>query len=133
MLTRSVRWRAPRGAVVEVVVRRLVSLTRPSISAIDYAVTLVDGAAPLRIVSAINARVRNQEVSEDPRVGAHLPEGALRTVHREASGTWGAVVQRTRTTRLALVAAADHDLAGDEPARGLGPDVLRSRPRTASR
>jgi len=118
VLTRSIRWRAPRGAVVEVVVRRLVSLTRPSISAIDYAVTLVDGAAPLRIVSAINARVRNQEVSEDPRVGAHLPEGALRTVHREASGTWGAVVQRTRSTRLALVAAADHDLAGDEPARG---------------
>jgi alpha,alpha-trehalose phosphorylase len=118
VLTRSIRWRAPGGAVVEVVIRRLVSLTRPSISAIDYAVTLVDGAAPLRIVSAINARVRNQEVSEDPRVGAHLPEGALRTVHREASGTWGAVVQRTRSTRLALVAAADHDLAGDEPVRG---------------
>ena len=117
VLTRSVRWRAPRGAVVEVVARRLVSLTRPSISAIDYAVTVVDGAAPLRIVSAINARVNNQEVSEDPRVGAHLPEGALRTVHREASGTWGAVVQRTRGTRLALVAAADHDLSGDEPAR----------------
>jgi len=118
VLTRSIRWRAPRGTVVEIVARRLVSLTRPSISAIDYAVTLVDGAAPLRIVSAINARVRNQEVSEDPRVGAHLPEGALRTVHREASGTWGAVVQRTRRTRLALVAAADHDLGGDEPTRG---------------
>ena len=117
VLTRSVRWRAPRGAVVEVVARRLVSLTRPSISAIDYAVTMVEGATPLRIVSAINARVRNQEVSEDPRVGTHLPGGALRTVHREASGTWGAVVQRTRSTRLAVVAAADHDLASDEPAK----------------
>src|SRR5450756_805700 len=79
---------------------------------------LVDGAAPLRIVSAINARVRNQDVSDDPRVGAHLPEGALRTVHREASGTWGAVVQRTRNTRLALVAAADHELVGDDAAGG---------------
>jgi beta-phosphoglucomutase len=117
VLTRSVRWRAPRGIVVEVVARRLVSLTRPSIVAIDYSVTVVEGAAPLRIVSAINARVRNQEVSEDPRVGTHLPEGALRTVHREASGTWGAVVQRTRTTRLALAAAADHDLRADEPGR----------------
>jgi len=117
VLTRSIRWLAPRGAVVEIVARRLVSLTRPSIAAIDYAVTVVDGVAPLRIVSAINALVRNQEVSEDPRVGTHLPEGALRTVHREVSDTWGAMVQRTRTTRLALVAAADHDLGGDEPAK----------------
>jgi len=38
-------------------------------------------------------------------------------VHREASGTWGAVVQRTRTTRLAIAVAADHDLRADEPGR----------------
>ncbi len=117
LLTRSVRWRAPHGAVVEVVSRRLVSLTLPSIAAIDFVATLVEGTAPLRIVSAINTRVRNQEVSEDPRVGAHLPEDSLRTIHREASGTWGAVVQRTRTTRLALIAAADHDVSGNEPGR----------------
>jgi alpha,alpha-trehalose phosphorylase len=75
VLTRLVRWRSPRGAVVEVAARRLVSLTRPSIAALDYSVTVVGGAASLRIVSAINARVRNQEVSEDPRVGTHLPAG----------------------------------------------------------
>ena len=115
VLTRSVRWRAPQGAVVEIVTRRLVSLTRPDIAAIDFAVTLAEGAATLRVVSVINARARNQDVSEDPRVGAHLPDGALRTVHREASHMWGAIVQRTRTTRLAVVAAADHDLAVDGP------------------
>jgi len=117
VLTRSIRWRAPKGAVVEVVARRLVSLTRPDIAAIHFAVTLAEGAAQLRVVSAINARARNQDVSEDPRVGAHLPDGALRTVHHEASGMWGAIVQRTRTTRLAVVAAADHDLGGDAPER----------------
>ncbi len=89
-------------------------------------------ATPLRVVSAINARVRNQDVSGDPRVGAHLPEGALRTVHREASGTWGAVVQRTRTTRLAVVAAADHEL-GATRSPDLPPDRRRSPARTASR
>jgi beta-phosphoglucomutase len=113
VLTRSVRWRAPHGAVVDVVARRLVSITRPEVAAIDFAVTLAEGEATLRVVSAINARARNQDVSDDPRVGAHLPDGALRTVHYEASGTWGAVVQRTRATRLAVVAAADHELRGD--------------------
>ena len=115
-LTRTIRWRSPGGPVVDVVTRRLVSFERPGIAAIDFAVTLVSGSAPIRIVSRLNSRVRNLEVSDDPRVGAHLPAGALRTVHQEASGTWGAVVQRTRTTRLAVVAAAEHVVRGDPAA-----------------
>ena len=132
VLTRSVRWRAPHGAVVDVVARRLVSLTRPEIAAIDFAVTLVEGEATLRVVSAINAQVSNQDTSDDPRVGAHLPDGALRTVHHEASGTWGAVVQKTRTTQLAVVAAADHQLRGDAIASATaGPSSIAGENGTA--
>lgn len=117
VLTRTVRWRSPGGVTIEVAARRLVSLVRPSIAAIDYAVTvLAGGPATIRLVSALNARVRNQVVSDDPRVGAHLPDGSLHTVHREASGTWGAVVQRTTATRLAVGAAAEHTLRGDPSA-----------------
>ncbi|HEY6570156.1 MAG TPA: beta-phosphoglucomutase [Candidatus Limnocylindrales bacterium] len=113
VLTRTVRWRSPGGATVDVVARRLVSLARPAVGAIDFAVTLVEGDARIRIVSAINARVRNQEASDDPRVGAHLPANVLETIHHEASGTFGAVVQRTQATRLAIVAAADHVVRSD--------------------
>src|SRR5664279_399246 len=113
VLTRSVRWRAPHGAVVDVVARRIVTLSSSSAASDVYKRQLTEGEATLRVVSAINARARNQDVSEDPRVGAHLPDGALRTVHHESSGTWGAVVQRTRATRLAVVAAADHELRGE--------------------
>jgi beta-phosphoglucomutase len=117
VLARTLRWRAPGGTLVEVESRRIVSLARQSVAAIDFRVTLLEGGAPLRIVSRIQARVRNQEASDDPRVGAHLPEGALHTIHREASGTWGAVVQRTGTTRLAIAAAADHLLHVDDAVR----------------
>jgi trehalose/maltose hydrolase-like predicted phosphorylase len=113
VLTRQVRWRSPSGTTIELATRRLVSLARPSDAAIHYAVTVVGGDAPVRIVSTLDARVHDHAVSEDPRVGAHLPEGALRTVHREASGTWGAVVQRTATTRMAVVAGAEHLVGGD--------------------
>jgi alpha,alpha-trehalose phosphorylase len=124
VLLRSVRWRSPGGTTVEVVARRVVSLVRPSVAAIDYAVTVVDGAAPVPVPvePAINARVRNQVVSDDPRVGTHLHDGALQTVHREASGTWGAVVQRTRVTRLAIAAAAQHVVRCD----GEGAPVART-------
>ena len=110
VLTRTVRWRSPAGTSVEVTTRRLVSLARPEIAAIELAARVTDGpSAALRVESAINARVRNQEASADPRVGAHLPpEGALLTVHHESAGGWGAVVQRTRVTHLAIAASADH-------------------------
>ena len=114
IVTRSIRWRAGGGTAVEVVSRRLVSLVHTDIAAIDLSVSVVDGSAPLRIVSEVNGRARNQARADDPRVGAHLPENPLLAVHREAFGTWGAVVQRTRTTRLAVVVAADHVLRGSE-------------------
>ena len=117
VLARTLRWRAPGGTLVEVESRRLVSLARQSVAAIDFRVTLLEGTAPLRVVSRIHSRVHNQEASDDPRVGAHLPEGALHTIHREASGTWGAVVQRTGTTRLAIAAAVDHVLHADDAVR----------------
>ena len=114
VVTRTVRWRSPGGVTVKVVARRLVSFTYPSIAAIDYAVTPVRGRAALRITSRLDARVRNQDQVDDPRVGAHLPEGSLLGIHHESSGTWGAVVQRTRNTRLSVAAAADHVLLGAE-------------------
>ena len=91
VLTRTVRWQAPGGTVVEVVSRRLVSFAHPSIAAIDYAVTVVGGGgAAARSCRRSTGPVRNQAVADDPRVGAHLPDGSLLTVHREASGTGGA-------------------------------------------
>ena len=117
VVARTLRWRAPGGSLVEVESRRLVSLARPSVAAIDFRVTLLEGTAPLRVVSRIHSRVHNQEASDDPRVGAHLPEGALHTIDREASGTWGAVVQRTGTTRLAIAAAVDHVVHADDAVR----------------
>ena len=40
------------------------------------------------------------------------------TTHREVSGTWGAAIQRTRTTGLTLAVAMDHDVEVAGPASG---------------
>jgi beta-phosphoglucomutase len=115
-LARTVRWRSPAGHLVEVTTRRLVSLRRPDIAAIEFVVALLEGNASLRVESAIDARARSGGPSDDPRVGTPLPEGALATIEREASGTWGAVVQRTQVTRQRIVAAMDHRVSVDGPA-----------------
>jgi len=124
VLARSFRWRAPGGAVVDVMVRRLVSLTRREVAAIRYEVALVEGRVPLRMVSAINGDVRNQSGTDDPRIGAHLPDRVLCTIRREAAGSSGILVQRTTNTGFTLATAMDHELATEE--------IAGSPPRTAT-
>ncbi len=111
LVTRAFRWQAPHGAEVAVSAERLVSLTRESIAAIRYRVTAESGSVAVRVVSTIDARVRNRGDSDDPRLGALVSEDALRLVRSEVDGPWGVVVQRTASTRLAVVAAADHVVA----------------------
>jgi beta-phosphoglucomutase len=112
VVTRAFRWQSPHGAEVRVSAERLVSLTRESIAAIRYRVSAESGSVPVRAVSTIDARVRNRGESDDPRLGSTVSEDALRLVRSEADGPWGVVVQRTASTRLAVVAAADHEVAG---------------------
>ncbi len=120
-LTRRFRWMCPGGALVEVESRRFVSLARPDIAVIDYVVTPLERDAEVRLTSTLDARVRNQEVSEDPRVGSHLPQGSLRTIHHAADATGGVVVQRTRSTRLVVAAGVRHAVRL-EPSGGAVPD-----------
>ena len=110
VLTRIVRWRSPGGALVELTVRRLVSLTRRPIAAIHYEVALLEGEVPLRIVSSIDGDVRNQPRTDDPRIGTHLPDRALFTIRSEVADGWGAILQKTATTGFTLAAAMDHDI-----------------------
>jgi alpha,alpha-trehalose phosphorylase len=98
-------------------------LTRPGVAAIEYEATLLDapgGAAEVELVSTLDGRVENLAASDDPRVGSHVPPGALEVERAAvADGAGGVVVQRTRTTRLALAAAVRHTV---EVVRG---DVAR--------
>jgi len=115
--------RAP-GASSRFVTRRLVSLTRPDIAAIDFAVTLAEARDPPRCL-------RDQREGAQPGcVGgsarrAHLPDGALRTVHREAS-TCGARSSSGPDHAARGRPAADIDLAVDGPVDRRGQDIIRS-------
>jgi beta-phosphoglucomutase len=108
VVARAFRWQTPHGAEVSVSAERLVSLTRENVAAIRYRVTSESGGVPVRLVSTLDARGRNTLASDDPRLGSAMGDDALRLVRAEVDGSLGVVVQRTASTRLAVVAAADH-------------------------
>jgi alpha,alpha-trehalose phosphorylase len=113
IVRREVRWRSPSGVLVEKISRRLVSLRRPEVAAIEYAVRILEGSAPIRITSTLDPTVRNHAASSDPRVGAHLPADALTVWGKEADGPRLCVRQRTRWSRLRLTAEAEHVVSVD--------------------
>ena len=108
VLQRRVTWRSPAGATLELRTRRLVSLTDPHVAAIEWRARLLDGRGPLVVESAIDGSVTNRVTGSDPRIGVHFPQRPLVTVHREAAGARGVIVQETRNTKLALACAMEH-------------------------
>lgn len=109
VLVRTLSWRSPAGRRIDLTVRRLVSLTRRHVAAIEYVLASFEGAA--RLESAVDGGVSNQAAGADPRVGAHFHERPLQTIHVEGTGRRAALVQQTRNTKLTLACVVDHDLA----------------------
>ncbi len=129
VLVRTLSWTSPAGCRIDLTVRRLVSLTRRHVAAIEYVLGSCTGA--IRLESAVDGRVTNQAAGDDPRVGAHFRERPLQTVHGEGKGRRAAVVQQTRNTKLTVACVVDHDLApgavGAEERMEVGPEVVTLR------
>ena len=121
VLSRSVRWRSPNGILAEIVVRRLVSLVRREVAAIDYEVTLPETAAMLRFESLIDGAISNQQTGDDPRIGTRL-RSPLHAAHQWASGSSGVLVQRARNSGNMVAAAADHQWTAGEMRAGVEPE-----------
>jgi len=112
VLERDLVWRSPSKVRARVRTTRLVSLTRRSLMAIRYRVEPVDRA--LRVV-AQSELVTNEDLpphSNDPRV-AQLIENALEPVEHDALDMRALLIHRTRSSKLRLAAAMDHQVRSD--------------------
>jgi beta-phosphoglucomutase len=114
LLSRTVRWRSPSGRIVDLSSRRLVSLARAHVAAIDWAVTCEGTECAVEIDSSIDGTVANRAPSgTDPRIGAHFRERPLSNTVREANGMRGLLQQVTRGTGFTLACAMEHGVSDD--------------------
>lgn len=122
VLSRTIRWRSPSGVLADIHVRRVVSLARREIAAIEYTVTLRDADATVRFESLIDGTTSNQQTGDDPRIGTRLRSQSLQATHLRASGSSGVLVQRARNSGNIVAAAADHECTAGEMRSGVEPD-----------
>jgi alpha,alpha-trehalose phosphorylase len=122
VLTLTIRWRSPGGVLADIHVRRVVSLARREIAAIEYTVTLREADATLRFESLIDGTTSNQQTGDDPRIGTRLRSQSLQATHLRASGSSGVLVQRARNSGNTVAAAADHECTAGDMRAGVEPD-----------
>lgn len=109
VLTREVLWESESGKQLQVVVSRLVSLTRKHVTALRYTVTPVNFDGTLRLVSSLEGEVYNQVTAGDPRVGSSLVGQVLKVEEKRAEGRGGILLSYTKSTRFGLACAMEHE------------------------
>jgi alpha,alpha-trehalose phosphorylase len=107
--SRSFTWRAASGKRLALVVRRLCSLARPWLFAVEYRVRAIDDGLSLRLVSRLDGDVANHYDASDPRLAgsAFKSLDVIRAQARVAGLPERGelyVESRTRGTRFLLVA-----------------------------
>ena len=112
ILTRTIRWESPHGRQIEVVSERLVSFVERHVYAIRYRVTAINFNATLRIVSTLDANVRNLTAGDDPRVGSNISEPPLKLVKKHTIAQYQALEHKTTHSGFYVVSAMAHTCEG---------------------
>lgn len=102
VLVRKVEWQSSSGRRVNIVSRRLVSLSRSAILAQSVAVTPMDADATVEFITTINSTVAAVEESFDPRLGSGASGRALSNVETAVSPGRSVLVSRTSNSDLTL-------------------------------
>jgi alpha,alpha-trehalose phosphorylase len=115
LLERTLRWRSPGGHQVRVRSRRLVSLRRRELAAIEYEVEPTDHLVRLTIRSELSAEPRPRDASEDPRSGTSLPQDMLVPRLSACDGSRAVLVHQARLSGHVLAAGMDHQVVCAPP------------------
>lgn len=107
---RTLRWRAPGGATLEIHAERLVALDDPGLLTIRYRVRSIDYQGPITLESAIDTSRAAAGQGTDPRIGARL-DGGLRTTAGHADATWAWIGQATTHSGIRVACGQRHHTA----------------------
>ncbi|WP_230473502.1 beta-phosphoglucomutase [Dyella choica] len=106
-LERTLRWRSPGGATLEIQAERIVPLDTPNLLCIHYRVTSVDYSGPITLESALVASVNAAEQGDDPRIGTRM-KGGLSITASDADPTLASICQRTQNSHIRLACGQRH-------------------------
>ena len=112
-LTREVVWTTPRGKRLRLTTTRLVSFEQRHLAAIDWELTLLDGAAEIDISSELVNRLPADEATDDPRKAPLFRHKVLTAARTAAEDLRLFACYRTELSNMWLGCGVDHVFATD--------------------
>jgi alpha,alpha-trehalose phosphorylase len=113
VLRRHLKWHSPGGRSVELTSERLVCLQRRQVYAARCSVKPLNFEGRLTLRSSLDARVRNVQAGDDPRVGTHAgAQPPLQWIEARQTASGLRLLHRTRRSGFLLVSEVEHEIAG---------------------
>lgn len=110
-LTRTVTWESPRGRRVRIIWKRLVSMQRQHIMALQCSIMPLNFNGHIKVISGMDAAISNLPADhEDPRVGSGFGDRGFSLEEDMQKGLTVAFRLRTENSNMSLACAMTHDL-----------------------
>jgi len=113
ILTRSLVWTSPSGKKVKIEVTRVIPFHEKHLAVISYEVTPLNFSGEIKILSALDGKVQNLTMQNDPRVGSSLQGTVLSVEEKVEHKDYKAIIQRSKNTNFLLACAMKNQLVFD--------------------
>jgi alpha,alpha-trehalose phosphorylase len=87
LVKRYVKWRSPKGRIIEVNIKRMVSFRRKHLAIVSFSVRPLNFEGNIKFISQINGDVSKITESDDVRVSTGLKGKVLETIEKGGEGT----------------------------------------------
>ena len=116
LLERNVEWESPAHRTIRVKSTRMVSLVHRAIAAVEYEIEPLDGPADVVVQSELvtNEPTETGAKQLDPRAATAALESPLVGELHASHDLRAVLIHSTRTSKLRMAAAMDHELNGPE-------------------
>lgn len=113
-LERKIIWESPHKRLVELDIKRLISLKRQHLGVIIFSVKPLNFSGKITFISEINGNIQLNEKSGDVRVGNNVNGKIIETLNKEIDNLKGWICQSTKKSKLKYVCAYNHDIKSSE-------------------
>jgi alpha,alpha-trehalose phosphorylase len=110
LLTRTLQWTSAQGRSIRLRSQRLVSFDNKHVYAMSYEVTPLNFSGEIKLLSSIDAAVKNITAGDDPRVGSAISGPVLHKLEVMLEDDFSAFLHRTHNSGLSLASAMQNHL-----------------------
>jgi alpha,alpha-trehalose phosphorylase len=114
LVKRYVKWRSPKGRIIEVNIKRMVSFRRKHLAIVSFSVRPLNFEGNIKFISQINGDVSKITESDDVRVSTGLKGKVLETIEKGGEGTTAFLMQRTKKSKLSYICAMENEVLSEE-------------------